>query len=154
MRKINVYITFNGNCEEAFNFYRSAFGGEFQFIGRYKDVPAAEKEIFQPENEEKIMHVSLPISKETILMGCDSPEAKGVGVVVGDNISISIDTDSKLEADQLFGALSIGGKAKMPMAQTFWGAYFGVLSDRFGINWLINCDSKTNDQLIEPKTVR
>jgi len=142
MRKINIYITFNGNCEEAFNFYRSVFGGDFQFIGRYKDVPQAEKEIFHPENEEKIMHVSLPISKETILMGCDSPDAQGGGAVVGDNISLSIDTSSKEEADQLFDALSVGGKVKMPMAQTFWGAYFGVLTDRFGINWLINCDVK------------
>jgi len=142
MRKINVYITFNGDCEEAFNFYRSVFGGDFQFIGRYKDVPPSERELFQPGNEEKIMHVSLPISKETILMGCDSAELHGGGTVVGDNISLSIDTDSKEEANQLFAALSAGGKVKMPMAETFWGAYFGVLTDRFGINWLINCDSK------------
>ena len=143
MRKINVYITFNGNCEEAFRFYKSVFGGDFQFIGRYKDVPPADKKIFQPENEEKIMHVSLPISKETILMGCDNGEGHGRGTVVGDNISISIDTDSKEEADQLFGALSVEKKIKMPMAQTFWGAYFGALTDQFGINWLINCDANS-----------
>ena len=145
MRKINIYITFNGNCEEAFNFYRSAFGGDFQFIGRYKDVPPGEKEKFRPESEEKIMHVSLPISKETILMGCDNADAKAGGTtVVGDNISISIDTDNKEEANQLFAALSIGGKVKMQMEQTFWGAYFGALTDQFGINWLINCDAKEN----------
>ena len=142
MRKINVYITFNGDCEEAFNFYRSVFGGDFQFIGRYKDVPSTERKIFHPESEEKIMHVSLPISKETILMGCDSAELHGRGPVVGDNISLSIDTDSREEANQLFAALSVGGKVKMSMAETFWGAYFGALTDRFGINWLINCDSK------------
>src|SRR5262245_58993284 len=138
MRKINIYITFNGNCEEAFRFYRSVFGGEFQYLGRYKDVPPNEKEKFQPENDEKIMHVSLPISKETILMGCDNAELQGKGTVVGDNISISIDTDSKEEANKLFTVLSDGAKIKMPMEQTFWGAYFGVLTDRFGINWLIN----------------
>jgi PhnB protein len=145
MRKINVYITFNGNCEEAFTFYRSVFGGDFQFIGRYKDVPPGEKEIFRPENEEKIMHVSLPISKETILMGCDTAEGNGRGTVVGDNIAISTDIDSKEEANQLFAALSVGAKIKMPMAQTFWGAYFGALTDQFGINWLINCDLQTNE---------
>ncbi len=147
MRKINVYITFNGDCEEAFNFYRSVFGGDFQFIGRYKDVPPGEKEKFQPENEEKIMHASLPISKETILMGCDNAEAHERRTVVGDNISLSIATDSKEEANQLFAALSVGSKIKMPMAETFWGAYFGALTDRFGINWLINCDSRTDDQV-------
>jgi PhnB protein len=142
MRKINVYITFNGNCEEAFRFYKSVFGGDFQFIGRYKDVPPSDKEIFHPENEDKIMHVSLPISKETILMGCDNAEANGRGTVVGDNVAISIDIDGKDEADQLFAALSVGAKIKMLMAQTFWGAYFGALTDQFGINWLINCDAK------------
>jgi PhnB protein len=142
MTKVNVYITFNGNCEEAFRFYRSVFGGEFQFLGRYKDVPPNEKEKFQPENEEKIMHVSLPISKETILMGCDSAESHGQGTVVGDNISLSLDTDTKDEAKKLFTALSNGGKIKFPIDETFWGAYFGALTDRFGINWTISCDAK------------
>ena len=142
MRKINVYLTFNGNCEEAFLFYKSVFGGEFLFLGRYKDVPPTEKQIFQPESEDKIMHVSLPISKETILMGCDNAQSQGT--VVGDNISLSIDTDSKEEANQLFAALSVGGKIEMQMDQTFWGAYFGVLTDRFRIKWLINCDAKEN----------
>jgi len=140
MTKVNAYITFNGNCEEAFNFYKSAFGGEFQYIGRYKDLPPTDKEKFQPGNDEKIMHISLPISKETILMGCDKAEVSGEKTIVGNNIALSIDTNDRNEADRIFTTLSNGAQIKMPMAETFWGAYFGVLTDRFGINWLINCE--------------
>ncbi len=141
MTKVNAYITFNGNCEEAFHFYKSVFGGEFQYLGRYKDVPPTDRQTFGLENDEKIMHVSLPISKETILMGCDSTQADGQETIFANNISLSIDTDNKEEANRLFNELSIGGQIKMPMSQTFWGAYFGVLTDQFGINWMINCDS-------------
>jgi len=142
MTKVNVYMTFNGNCEEAFSFYRSVFGGEFLFLGRFKDVPAADRQAFHLENDEKIMHVSLPISKETILMGCDTTEPNGQGIVFGNNISLSIDTDTREEASRIFNELSVGGQIKMAMNQTFWGSYFGVLADRFGINWLVSCDSK------------
>jgi PhnB protein len=141
MTSVNAYITFNGNCEQAFNFYKSVFGGEFQYIGRYKDVPPADKQIFRLENEEKIMHVSLPIGNETILMGCDSTTAFEQGVIAGSNISLSINTDNKEEANRLFTELSIDGQIKMAMSQTFWGAYFGIITDKFGINWLINCES-------------
>ena len=141
MTKVNPYLTFNGNCEEAFRLYKSAFGREFLYIGRYKDVPPADRQTFQIENDDKIMHVTLPISNETILMGCDSPEASGQGIILGNNISVSISTDSKEEADRLFNKLSIGGQIKMSMNQTFWGAYFGVFTDRFGINWTISFDS-------------
>jgi PhnB protein len=140
MLKVNIYLTFNGTCEEAFIFYKSVFGGEFQFIGRYKDVPQSDSQNFQPENENKIMHVSLPISEKTVLMGCDSPEAGGQGTIMGNNISISLDLDTKSEADTLFAKLSSKGQIRMAMSETFWGAYFGALTDRFGINWLINCD--------------
>lgn len=141
MTKVNAYITFNGNCEEAFQFYRSVFGGDFLYIGRYKDVPSADRQIFGPENDSKIMHLSLPIGKETILMGCDIAAADGQEIVIGNNISLSIHTDNKVEADRLFIELSVCGQIKMPMSRTFWGAYFGVFIDRFGVNWLINCDS-------------
>lgn len=143
MITVNAYITFNGNCEEAFNFYKSVFGGDFQYIGRFKDVPPADKEKFRPENENKIMHVSLPISKESILMGCDNPIADEE-TVFGDNISLSVNIDNKAEADRIFNALSAGGVIKMPMSQTFWGSYFGMLCDRFEINWLINCDANAS----------
>ncbi len=139
---INTYLTFNGNCEEAFNFYKSVFGGEFQFLGRFKEMPA-EPGIEIPESEkEKIMHVSLPISKETVLMGCDSSEAFGQPTIMGNNFSLSVNVESNEEADQLFEALSSGGAVTMKMEKTFWGAYFGMLMDRFGIQWMINheCD--------------
>lgn len=145
MTKVNAYMTFNGDCEEAFSFYKSVFGGEFLYIGRYKDVPPTDRQTFRLENDEKIMHVSLPISKETILMGCDSTEAYGQGTIFGNNISLSINLDNKEEADRLFNELSVGGQIKMSMSQTFWGAYFGMFTDRFGINWLINCDSNKSN---------
>ncbi len=145
MTKVNAYMTFNGDCEEAFSFYKSVFGGEFLYIGRYKDVPPTDRQTFGLEKDEKIMHVSLPISKETILMGCDSTEVYGQGTIFRNNISLSINLDNKEEADRLFNELSVGGQIKMSMSQTFWGAYFGMFTDRFGINWLINCDSNESN---------
>lgn len=141
--KINSYITFNGNCEEAFLFYRSVFGGEFIYIGRYKDVSPTDRLLFEQEKDEKIMHISLPVGKETILMGCDSSEAFGQPTVLNSNISLSINTNNKAEADRLFNELSAGGQVKMPMAQSFWGSYFGMFTDKFGINWMINAAVST-----------
>lgn len=135
MAIINPYLTFDGNCETAFNFYRSVFGGEFNYIGRFKDMPAEYK---VPDAEkEKIMHVSLPISKETVLMGSDSSESFGGKPNFGNNFSISISTPEKAEADRLFKALSEGGTVTMPMENAFWGDYFGMLVDKFGINWMV-----------------
>lgn len=141
--KVNAYITFNGNCEEAFNFYKSVFGGEFLYIGRYKDVPATDRQIFQEEKDEKIMHVSLPIGKETILQGCDNSATSEEAIISSSNISLSININNKSEADRLFNELSAGGKIKMSMAETFWGVYFGMFTDKFGINWMINADNTT-----------
>lgn len=138
MAQVNAYVTFNGNCEEAFTFYKEAFGKEFQFIGRFKDVPSE-----QPIPEaigNKIMHVSLPISDETIIMGSDANEMYGALPTVGNNISLSINTQSEAEADDLFAKLSKNGTVTMPMEKTFWGAYFGMFIDQFGINWMINYD--------------
>ncbi|TGD58053.1 VOC family protein [Flavobacterium humi] len=140
MATVNAYLTFNGNCEEAFLFYKSVFGGEFPYIGRYKDMPETETGHCPPEEGEKIMHVSLPISKETILMGSDSSESFGQATVMGNNISLSINTDTEEEATRLFNALSAGGTIKMPLDKTFWGAYFGMFTDKFGIHWMVNYD--------------
>ena len=138
MASINPYLTFAGNCEEAFNFYRSVFGGDFPYVGRFKDMPS---ETPIPESEgNKIMHISLPISKETVLMGSDSSEAFGHATVMGNNFSISINTESEEEATQLFNGLSAGGKVTMPLNKTFWGAYFGMFTDKFGIQWMVNYD--------------
>lgn len=139
MPAINPYLTFDGNCEDAFNFYRSVFGGEFPFLGRFKDMPS-EKPL-PAEVGEKIMHVSLPIGNGSILMGSDSSAEFGHATVMGNNFSISINADSKEESDNLFNKLSAGGVVTMPMNQTFWGAYFGMFTDKFGIQWMVNYDA-------------
>jgi PhnB protein len=140
MALVNPYLTFNGNCEEAFTFYKSVFGGEFPYIGRFKDMPPTDG-MNVPESEgEKIMHVSLQISKETSLMGSDSSEAFGQATIVGNNFSISINADSEEEADKLFNALGEGGQIKMPLGKTFWGSYFGMVTDKFGIAWMMSYD--------------
>ena len=139
MTTINVYLTFNGNCEEAFNFYKSVFGGDFPYIGRYKDMPPNEDgEKPSAAEGEKIMHVSLPISKETMLMGSDTGGEWASNYSQGNNFSISINTDRKDEADRLFNGLSQGGNVTMPMNKTFWGDYFGMFTDKFGINWMVS----------------
>ena len=144
MAVVNPYLTFNGNCEEAFTFYKSVFGGDFQYVGRFKDMPPAEGSKPVPAAEgEKIMHISLPISKETILMGSDSSEAFGQATIVGNNFTISINTSSQEEADKLFLGLSTGGKVTMPMSKTFWGSYFGMLTDKFGIQWMVSFEQNT-----------
>ncbi|MNF32819.1 hypothetical protein D3C85_187630 [compost metagenome] len=140
MASINPYLIFNGNCEEAFLFYQSVFGGEFPYVGKFKDMPAGDgNPTLSEEDANKIMHISLPIGKDSVLMGSDSNAASGE-VVFGGNISISINTESKQEADKLFNGLSAGGNPFMPMNQTFWGAYFGMFVDKFGINWMVNFD--------------
>ena len=141
MTTLNPYLVFKGNCEEAFNFYKAAFGKDFRYIGRYKDMPQPDRKNFAPGADEKIMHVSLPISTETILMGCDIIETAEQPIIEGNNFSLSITTDSGEKADRLFHELSTGGHIKMPMTQTFWGAYFGTFTDKFGINWTLSFDS-------------
>lgn len=138
MASVNVYLNFNGNCEEAFNFYKSVFGGEFPYIGRFKDMPPQEGVKMTDEMANRIMHVSLPISKETMLMGSDTGGEWAPDFKQGNNFSISINADSKDEADRLFSGLSKGGKVTMPMEKTFWGDYFGMFTDKFGINWMVS----------------
>ena len=137
MTKLNPYLSFNGNCEEAFNFYKTVFRKEFKYLGRYKDVPDADKKLFK-ENDEKIMHVTLPITEHTSLMGSDNTDS-----VVGafnNNFALYVNTDSRDEADRLFNELSVGGQIKVSMIETFWGSYYGIFKDRFGINWKITFD--------------
>ncbi len=138
---IYTYLTFEGNCEEAFNFYKSAFGGEFAYIGRFSEMPPQEGMEFPKELGDKIMHVALPIGN-SVLMGSDSCGPQAPKLITGNNFSISVNIDTKEEADQLFGKLSQGGKVIMPMAETFWAAYFGIFTDKFGINWMLNVDNK------------
>lgn len=140
MKTVNVYLSFEGNCAEAFDFYKSVFGGEFSYIGKYKDMPPIPD--FPPlskEDGEKITHVCLPISKETMLMGSDNIACGGMELHFGNNFSISANVDTKAEADRLFTALSKGGAVTMPIADMFWGDYWGSFTDRFGVNWMVNC---------------
>ena len=142
MAAVNTYLIFNGNCEDAFLFYKSVFGGEFAYIGKFGEMPPSEDPNCPPPSEDeanRIMHVSLPISKETILMGSDSTSQSG-DVLFGTNFSVSINTDSKEEADKLFNGLSADGTIIMAMEKTFRGAYFGMFTDKFGVNWMVNFD--------------
>ena len=144
MPSLNTYLNFNGNCEEAFNFYRSVFGGEFQFVGRFKDMPADADPMVSPEEGEKIMHISLPIGESSVLMGSDTGGEWASSHIQGNNFTISINADNKASADKIFKDLSTGGTVKMPMADTFWGDYFGMLEDKFGINWMMSFNEKLN----------
>lgn len=141
MASINPYLIFNGNCEEAFLFYKSVFGGEFPYIGKFSDMPPSDDPNCPPPSADeanRIMHVSLPIGN-TILMGSDSTSQSG-DVAFGANFSISINTESREEADKLFNGLSAGGNVIMRIQDTFWGAYFGMFVDKFSIHWMINFD--------------
>jgi PhnB protein len=136
MPTLNPYLNFNGTTEEAFQFYRSVFGGEFRMLQRFKETPEAGK--IPPDQQEKIMHVSLPIGTGNLLMATDAVESMGQKLTVGNNIQLSIETESEEEAKRIFNGLSSGGKVTMPMEKTFWGALFGMLTDKFGIQWMVS----------------
>ena len=139
MTTVNIYLIFDGNCEEAFLFYQSVFGGEIPYMGKYKDMPIPEGMPPLPDHmKERIMHVGLPISKETMLSGSDAGGEWADKVVKGDNFSISITTDSKEEAERLFYGLSAGGQITMPLNVTFWGDYFGMFTDKFDVKWMVS----------------
>ena len=132
---LNTYLTFDGNCREAFAFYRSVFGGDFSAFQTFGDGPP---DMGVPEAEkDRVMHVSLPVGS-SVLMGSDSCSAFGPAPVVGTNFSISIFGESKQHCEEICAKLSDGGAVTMPVQQTFWNAYFGSWTDRFGINWMIN----------------
>lgn len=139
MKAVNPYLNFNGTTEQVFNFYKSVFGGEFVTLQRFKDTPEAGK--IPPEAGDKLMHVALPIGKGNILMGTDALESMGQKLTIGNNFSLAISTDSEEEADKLFGKLSAGGKVQVPLSKAFWGAYFGMLTDKFGIQWMVSFDN-------------
>jgi PhnB protein len=138
MTKVNVCLSFNGNCESAFTCYKSVFGGEFDCVARYKEMPPSAQYTISDAEKEKIMHIGLPISKETILYGCDTSEAWGTKVVLGNNINICINPDSEAEARRIFEALATGGKITMPLEKQFWGSLNGMVTDKFGVNWMVD----------------
>jgi len=136
MAKFNPYLNFNGNTEEAFNFYKSVFGGEFAMVMRFRDSPGNEN--MPAEVLDKIMHIALPIGNGNMLMATDSLESLGQKLVVGNNHYFMLGVDSKEEADTLFAKLSVNGKIEMPLQDTFWGDYYGAFTDQFGIQWMID----------------
>ena len=138
MITINPYLNFAGNTEKAFDFYRTVFGGEYLALMRYKDTFEAER---TPDaDKDKLMHVALPIGSTNVLMGTDMLESMGQKLIEGNHFSLSIGTDSEAEADKIFNALSAGGTIEMALEKTFWGAYFGMCKDKFGIQWMVNYD--------------
>lgn len=140
MASVNIYLNFNGNCEEAFTFYKSVFRGEFPYIGRFGEMPASEGYEVPESDKQKIMHVSLPIGDGTSIMGSDTGAEWAPGFVQGNNFSVSVNAASKEEAEKLFNGLSEGGKVTMPLAKTFWSENFGMLTDKFGIAWMVSFD--------------
>ena len=145
MAQINPHINFNGNAEEAFSFYKSVFGGEFAKIMRFKDLASAEFPVAENEAN-KIMHIALPIGK-SILMANDVPEILGRTNENENRSKIVISAESKEEADKLFNGLSAGGQIEMPIAQSPWGSYFGMFRDKYGIEWMIDFDPKSNEKV-------
>ena len=138
MTKLNSYLNFPGNTEEAFNFYKSVFGGEFISITRFKDVTDLPgKEHLSEKDLNGLMNIQLPIG-DNILMGTDALESMGQRTKMGNNVTLSVHPDSKKEADRLYTDLSKGGKPSMPMADMFWGDYWGMLIDKYGIQWMVN----------------
>lgn len=144
MARVSTYLNFDGNTEQAFEFYRSVFGGEFSGgIHRFKDIPASPDQPPMPaDTANMVMHVELTLLGGHVLMGTDAPESMGFAVNAGNNVHINLEPDSRAEADRLFAALAAGGKVDMPLQDMFWGAYFGSLTDQFGIHWMVNCASK------------
>lgn len=144
MAKVNTYLNFARNTEEAFNFYKSVFGGEFTGgINRFSEVPPQEG---MPPMDDKdknlVMHISLPILGGHFLMGTDAPESMGFRIVQGNNVYISLEPDTRVETKMLFDALSGGGQVEMELQDMFWGDYYGSCTDKFGVHWMFNCSEK------------
>ena len=145
MSKVSTYLNFQRNTEEAFNFYRSVFGGQFggNGIARFGDIPPMEgMPPIAPDDKNLVMHIELPILGGHVLMGTDAPESMGMKVIPGNHVHINLEPETRKETKRLFDALSAGGKVTMELQDMFWGAYYGSFTDKFGINWMVNCAEK------------
>lgn len=138
---VNIYLTFDGDCRAAFEFYKNVLKGEYANFSTFGEMPPQEGMPPVDKNEkDRVMHVSLPISKETVLMGSDTGGEWAKHFKRGNNFSISVNTNDKEEAERIYAELSLGGEKTMPMADTFWGSYFGMLTDKFDVNWMVSYD--------------
>ncbi len=145
MASVSTYLNFARNTEEAFNFYKSVFGGEFfgQGIMRFGDIPPMpDAPPMAEEDKNLVMHVELRILNSHSLMGTDAPESMGFKVNFGNNSFINLQPDTRVETTQLFDKLSAGGKVGMDLQDMFWGDYFGSCTDKFGVQWMFNCSEK------------
>ena len=144
MARVSTYLNFADKTEEAFGFYRSVFGGEFTGgIHRFGEVPPEEGAPGLTESDKNlVMHIELPIIGGHVLMGTDAPASMGFHVTPGNAVHLNLEPDTRLEAKRLFDALSAGGMIDMPLQDMFWGAYYGSLTDKFGICWMVNCTAK------------
>ncbi len=145
MARVGTYLNFTNNTEEAFNFYKSAFGTEFEGVGimRFKDVPPSpEMPPLSEADQNLVMHVSLPIFSGHLLMGTDAPESMGFKVNSGNNVYINLQPDSREETNRLFNALSAGGEVQQELQDMFWGDYYESCHDKFGVQWMFNCAEK------------
>ena len=136
MTSTNPYLHFAGNTETAMTFYQTVFGGTFAIFQRYKDLPGGER--MSRDEQNKIMHISLAIGNGIVIMATDALESMGRQVNLGNNVYICLQAESVEEVNRLFGELAVGGEVEMPLNETFWGAYFGMCRDKFGIHWMIN----------------
>ncbi len=136
MTKLNTYLNFAGNAKEALEFYRSVFGGEFSSVVQFKDMPMEGMNIPQAD-QNKLMHISLPVSPDHTLMASDTLESLGQKLVLGTDVYVSAHPDSKAEADRIFKALSAGGKIDMAISDQAWGDYYGSFTDKFGVQWMV-----------------
>lgn len=145
MARVSTYLNFPRCTEEAFNFYKSVFGGEFggDGIARFSDIPAVDgMPKMDDDDKHLVMHIELPITGGHVLMGTDAPETMGFHVNFGNNIHLNLEPDTRAETKKLFEALSAGGKVTMELQDMFWGAYYGSCTDKFGVQWMFNCNEK------------
>src|SRR5690242_2744241 len=136
MKNVGIYLNFQGNTEEAFNFYAKALNTKIDFAMKFKDTPDGGK--MSLEEQEKMMHISLTLANGVMLMGTDALESMGQKLTMGNNTHIYVDTKDEAEADTIFVNLSEGGTVDMKLEKTFWGAYFGSLKDKFGVQWMVS----------------
>lgn len=146
MARVSTYLNFARETEAAFAFYRSVFGTDYEGpLVRYSEMPPQPDQPPLPEaDRDLVLHVALPILGGHVLMGSDASACMGFSVIAGNNVHINLETDSREQTERLFAALSEGGQVTMPLQDMFWGAYFGSLTDRFGIQWMLNCATQAS----------